>query len=61
MTTDKRRADMARAQAEVRRRERERGLVRVLVTVHKRRRPQLETIVGEWMLEDLTTADVAKD
>jgi hypothetical protein len=58
MTTPKRRQVMARAQAALRRRERERGIVRVLVKVHAKRRPQLEDIVGEWMLEDLVPPDV---
>lgn len=60
MTPHKRRMDMARAQAELRQRERERGLVRVLVTIPQQRRPQLEAIVGEWMLEVPLNGDVAK-
>jgi hypothetical protein len=47
----------AERQAALRRREQERGIVRVLVRIHKRRRPQLEDIVGEWMLEDLVPPD----
>jgi hypothetical protein len=53
MTTPKRRDEMARAQAALRRREEERGIVRVLVKVHTKRRSQLQATVGEWMLEDL--------
>jgi hypothetical protein len=49
---------MARAQAALRRRERERGIVRVLVKVHMRRRPELEALLGDWMLEDLVPPDV---
>jgi hypothetical protein len=60
MTTDKRRKDMAKAQAEVRRRERERGLVRVLVTIPKQRKSQLEDLVGQWILEHPLNGDVAK-
>jgi hypothetical protein len=58
MTTPKRRQEMARAQAALRRREEERGIVRVLVKVHTKRRPQLQDILGEWMLEDLTPPHV---
>jgi hypothetical protein len=58
MTTPKRRQVMARAQAALRRRERERGIVRVLVKVHMRRRPELEALLGDWMLEDLVPPDV---
>lgn len=57
MTTTKRRQVMARAQAAIRRRERERGIVRVLVKIHKKRKPQLEEIVGQWMFEDLVPPD----
>jgi hypothetical protein len=58
MTTPKRREEMARAQAALRRREQERGIVRVLVKVHAKRRSQLQATVGEWMLEDLVPPDV---
>lgn len=58
MTTPKRRQEMARAQAALRRREEERGIQRVLVKVHKKRRSQLEATVGEWLLEDLVPPDV---
>lgn len=61
MTPGKRRMDMARAQAELRQREREQGLVRVTITIPKQRRPELEAIVGRWMLEVPLIGDVAKD
>lgn len=57
MISPKRRMGNARAQADLRRREEERGFVRVLVKVHAKRRPQLEDIVGEWMFEDLVPPD----
>jgi hypothetical protein len=52
---------MARAQAALRRRERERGIVRVLVKVHMRRRPELEALLGDWMLEDLAPPQMPPD
>jgi hypothetical protein len=61
MTTPKRREVMARAQAALRRRERERGIVRVLVKVHMRRRPELEALLGDWMLEDLAPPQMPPD
>lgn len=58
MTTPKRRADMARAQATRRQRERDQGIVRVLVKVHAKRKPQLDEMVGQWMFEDLVPPHV---
>lgn len=58
MISPNRLMEMARAQAALRQREQERGIVRVLVKIHKKRRPQLEEIVGEWMFEDLVPPDL---
>jgi len=58
MSTPKRREVVLRAQRSTIERERERGIVRVLVKVHRHRRQQLEEIIGQWMLEDLAPQDV---
>lgn len=60
MTTPRRREQLARAQAAQRQREEGEGVVRVLVRIPKGRREQLEALVGEWLLEDLTHPNVAK-
>lgn len=57
MISPNRLMEMARAQAALRQREQERGIVRVLVKIHKKRKPQLEEIVGQWMFEDLVPPD----
>jgi hypothetical protein len=60
VTTPRRREQLARAQAAKRQREEGEGIVRVLVRIPKRRRAQLEDLIGEWMLEDLAHPDVAE-
>jgi hypothetical protein len=59
MTSPRRREQLARAQEALRQRELREGLVRLTVTIPKRRRTELEDLVGEWMLEDLVNPDVA--
>jgi hypothetical protein len=58
MTSPKRRLDNARAQAELRRREEQRGLARVTVTIPETRRDDLRRIVREWTEPNLNVAEV---
>lgn len=53
MTTPKRRQNVLRAQHSLIKREQEAGIVRVTVRIHKKRRTQLQEIVGQWMFEDI--------
>lgn len=48
MTSPKRRLDNARAQADLRKREEQRGLARVTVTIPEARRDDLRRIVRQW-------------